>query len=595
MSQLFRTISFWLVAATLVNATVTITEQPTDSFVPLAKETRLNVLAEGSGNITYQWYKNGVPISLATNAQLDLQAFSKTQSNNYQVKVTDSDSEVWSEVVKLDAFEVAEQLGSPELTFTFEDSPSDKYTRMIPEDGTGIGLEATTVGRPDEYQTAPSSITLHTQGPAVISFEATQRLKTTSWELSYWGANQYFIFASEGDWVDGATVVTTSGPIEVTWETQLINAHDWPTGSLRNVKVQKTPSLRYPLFDSPIHSGATSSIIASIATLGTTRAYLMKNGIKEKELTVLENQEVHIEWLPEVEEGTANYSLRLENEFGEYESDPFQIFVGAPPKDGFDFESIFYNTGFSAPDVHDLLPPIWYTQTSDTHDGIDAIMFKKGPHNEPKELKVEVAAPAWLSFWWKNPGAKGILFKAYDTHWLMESPEWKQFKILIQDAPLTVRWIRAWEGAIMDELVVDYLEDNPFKEWLYSQLLEVDFEIIPQTITIDDYDNDGKSNLIEWALAGDPLTADTLPQPILTTEGTHTFTSFAFESPTNLGPYSITLESSDNLSNWMKIEAIVSEEAIPNTDLVLRTLQDPTPIHPTSPYFLRIRVSHSSN
>jgi hypothetical protein len=173
-------------------AMVSITEQPENSYVPVGVETWISVQAEGTGTLNIQWYKNGQPIAGATKAILNLPPFPTTQTNLYQAKITDPDSVAWSEEAELAAIDLAERMGISGSTLSFESSATKQYTNLIPEDGTGISFQAMTHDA-DIYQKSLRGITLNTQGPAIITFEAKQRMKSGDWELSLWGQSQYFV------------------------------------------------------------------------------------------------------------------------------------------------------------------------------------------------------------------------------------------------------------------------------------------------------------------------------------------------------------------------------------------------------------------
>ena len=43
----------------------------------------------------------------------------------------------------------------------------------------------------------------------------------------------------------------------------------------------------------------------------------------------------------------------------------------------------------------------WFTQTTQTHDGVDALQFGGIDHNEYSELRLPIAGPAIIRFWWR--------------------------------------------------------------------------------------------------------------------------------------------------------------------------------------------------
>ena len=75
---------------------VVITLQPASVTVTTGKNTTLKVQASGTGPLTYQWRKNGVPITGATDNKLALTGVQGSDAGNYDVVVTNAAGSVTS-------------------------------------------------------------------------------------------------------------------------------------------------------------------------------------------------------------------------------------------------------------------------------------------------------------------------------------------------------------------------------------------------------------------------------------------------------------------------------------------------------------------
>ena len=78
-----------------------ISNQPTGGYVSVGQTAMLTVAAVGTSPITYQWRKNGVPLSGATNASLSLTNLQSSDSGNYDVLVSNSIASFSSSVASL--------------------------------------------------------------------------------------------------------------------------------------------------------------------------------------------------------------------------------------------------------------------------------------------------------------------------------------------------------------------------------------------------------------------------------------------------------------------------------------------------------------
>lgn len=585
-------------------AVVTITEQPEDTYVPTNMDTFFEV--EAADASSYQWYRDGELIPKANQKIIGILPKPSTGTFTYQVKVSDSGSSVLSDEVTLRVFDIAEQLGAPELEFTVPKNQSKRYTGMIPESGEGIALESYSYfGGYQPYVDKPSSLILHLEEPWVVTFFGRGQLTTAVYKMG--GDPLIRPFAQPGgEWVFGAVPIEGPGSLKLVWE--IDHFQYFPNvGYLKEVSLQKTPAFRSEMRGGATTEGYGSSMRIHFASIGETTVHFLRDGVEVSEIpnenndtipwwTSKHNLTSWLFWTPESTDETGKYTIRIENEYGAVESDSFDIFVGEHPMEGFDSTALHYTYDF--PGRFGALTSVWHTQRTDTFDGMDAVGWKAGNSSDGNYIRVDLMEPSFLTFWYKSPQLSVVSDGL--TIDLEPTDEWKQFKILITDAPISgnysdsphiFEWQTRSEDTVLDLLLIDRLDDNPFKQWLYPQIEDVSLTILPSGIETDDYDGDGKSNLIEWVLASDPLKPDPLPQPEVTKVDGQSYAMLSFHSPANLGDYQIVLEACTDLADWVVIDPIVSDSPIPESNSVARALRDPTPIDGTQRRFLRLSVT----
>ena len=590
-SQLIKHICVWLVFCTLTLAGVTIVDQPDVVNVPLGKETFIEIVAEGAED--FAWFKDGSLVSDADTSRITVLPQNSVGTFTYQATISGEGPTVLSDKITLNVFSVAEQLGSPDIEFSVPDQESKKYSAMIPSHQEGILLKFTNMGQLEEaFEDAPANIQATVEGPTILTFRVQGAIMVNNRE--WWGSagasTDFGISLDPHDWLEAAVTINDPGP-------QIVNFGPWSMatrvatkGILDNLQQQKEPIWVGPLTTATAHPGTTSTLTVRFNSIEDTQGYVLKGeevvGEMETRDYVLLSQASAYSWPIDSLDINGTYTTRIENTYGILE-DEFELFVAPLPQDGFDTSLLDYP---KFEDNH--MRSIWYTQTDDTHDGVDAISWKWGsPGNS--DLTAKLNGPAWVTFWWKNPDPNwNLTFSGGASKSIQNQPEWSQHKDF-SNKPHWLYWSTHSETAVLDQLEIDYLDNNPFKEWLYPQLLEVDFEVLSADIETSDYDRDEKSNLLEWVLGGDPLSADPAPSATAYLEESQMVTQFTFESPADLGPYEIVLESSNNLSEWTRVEGTQTEEAIQGSEFVLRTLKYTHSPDSKDRDFLRLSVFHS--
>ena len=449
----------------------------------------------------------------------------------------------------------------------------------------------------EAFEDAPGHFEAIVEGPTILTFWvqgsiAFKDKKWTDWRGSVGSVTDIGISLDPDTWRQASVIVRDAGP-----QTVAFGAHDSATrvaalGIVDDLKQQNEPVWINQLRYATAHPGTTSSLRVYFNSIGVTQAYVVKEGEKIAEMEPRVNSPVTnsavYKWTIDSVSLSGTYTTRIENTYGVLENE-IELFVADMPHDGFDTELLDYP---KSEDNH--MQSIWYTQTEDSHDGVDAVRWKWGyPEND--ELIAKLDGPAWVTFWWKNPDPDwNLRFRGGTSQSIKEQPEWSQQRDLADRTPYWLYWATRSETAVLDQLEIDYLSDNPFKEWLYPQLLEVDFEVVSADIETADYDQDQKSNLLEWALASDPLSVDPSPIAKVFQEEGQTLTCFSFESPAELGPYEIRLESSNDLTHWNPVNTTQLEEPIAGSTHVLRTFSYTHP-EETNRHFLRISVAQAPN
>lgn len=493
-------------------------------------------------------------------------------------------------------FDISKKLGNPELNFSIEDTTTRLYSGMIRRADENAIQITRFWPHPllDPYNNAPDKLILTLPGPAVVTFEGQGNLDTVNWSTSVYTAQPASADGTyPGVWRRGAVAVNETGNQTVEWQARIIHTGYHGTGILRNVQVQKTPAFNDDIKGGPTNVGFEAKTPIPFASIGDTKVYLTRNDEIVQEISNPSNHGTSLEWTPESVEETGVYKIRLVNEHGQTDSNPFELFVGKHPQEGLDSLALGYRPNNSG----ETMASIWYTQTTDTYDGVDAVSFKKGSQDNGglSGINIPMTVPAWISFWYKNPEGTVRFGRRNDYIDLDQTEVWKPFNYLASANPSYVlEWRGATESVVLDELLIDYIEEDPFKQWIYPQLNLADFEINIEDVPTADYDGDQKSNLIEWILSGDPLIHDGLPQPLVSSHNGAPCASLTFESPVNLGPYHLQLESSPNLTTWTIVDSEISETPTESPTIVLRTILDPSPIEPDMKRFFRLSAVRST-
>ncbi|MCB1124338.1 MAG: hypothetical protein KJT03_22490, partial [Verrucomicrobiae bacterium] len=433
--------------------------------------------------------------------------------------------------------------------------------------------------------------------PGIITFTGSGNLKTTDWSITVYSQSKPHVPGLETrEWYKGAQKVEGDGALTVEWEAFPITVGDSGVGTLKDVNIQRTPFLYGPIISGSTTNTYETRMEVHLASIGETRVQLLREDEIVVEETSENNLSALLRWWPASTDETGLYTVKAENEYGSIESDPFEIFVGEHPLEGLDNEEVYYSPTNPGPHI---LPSIWHTQDEETFDGVDAVGWKKGQDETTKNfLWVGIREPVLLTFWYKSPGLR-VTTEYQNLN--LDATEWTQCKILVTEAPLEnslgektrpniLEFLTESEGTYLDQLKIDRLGEDPFKAWIYPRLVHATQAFEAEAFAGEDYDGDHKSNLLEWMLNTDPLSSDGIPEPQVEQIGEDFFASFSFESPADLGTYTLLLEACPDLENWKPVDVEITDTPIEGTDRVLRKMQDLAPLGSGQRRFYRISV-----
>jgi endonuclease I len=149
----------------------TITSQPASQVVTAPTGTSFSVSATGAGTLTYAWRKNGTPlanagnISGATTQTLTLSSTALGDSGNYDVIVTDSNGQTFSDVATL-TVNTSSGGGMGDAGGSQYDPPANYYATTI---GTSFSSISSRISSPyvtQSYAAATSSLQVLDRDPA---------------------------------------------------------------------------------------------------------------------------------------------------------------------------------------------------------------------------------------------------------------------------------------------------------------------------------------------------------------------------------------------------------------------------------------------
>ena len=178
----------------------------------------------------------------------------------------------------------------------------------------------------------------------------------------------------------------------------------------------------------------------------------------------------------------------------------------------------------------------------------------------------------------------GILDFEYDDDWFPETDGGGSLLKIIDSSSSVMSWSKKdnWEPFAQEE-------ENPYKKWVVQYFGE---EIEGKTGPANDPDNDGVSNLLEFALGLNPILKQSgsfLPQVLRDETGL----SLTYNSIKSLEDYIVKVQVSTDLSNWTDVsnednyEVVFEDELIKTVSVRLEFEKD---LNNSSVAFMRLVV-----
>jgi subtilisin-like proprotein convertase family protein len=210
----------------------------------------------------------------------------------------------------------------------------------------------------------------------------------------------------------------------------------------------------------------------------------------------------------------------------------------------------------------------WFIQGNVTHDGDDAMQSPALANSQSSTLSTTVTGPNVLRFFWKVNSQAGsdnleVLVDGLVIETISGFVDWQSVDLPIPAGPHTVAWRYAKDAAgsggddaaWVDEVQVLPPGSSP-SMFAFMQLSSfTPAQLLDPNISGPnaDPDGDGRVNLLEYALGGNPTTSDTTGNPTITRVGDLVY--FEFKIDTTKADLTYIAECSADLQNWQTVNA----------------------------------------
>ncbi len=231
--------------------------------------------------------------------------------------------------------------------------------------------------------------------------------------------------------------------------------------------------------------------------------------------------------------------------------------------------------------------PAWTGQIFTTWDGIDAAQAGLTPHSEESILEVTLEGPGTFSFYYQVDSEQGfdfLVFSLDGEEQFSESGQvsWTQHTIEIPAGPHNLRWSYQKDFSVSlgaDTAWVDNVSyTSSYQHWSdlhFSATEQADPQIGG---TSADPDQDGLSNLLEYAQNSDPLIQNLRIEPALTLLPENV--AFDFLVDTFKSDLVYQAQTSHDLESWSPVSSSATE-----TDAGIETRRVISPLTDTELYF----------
>ena len=548
---------------------------PQSAGAPLGKPIILHVEAAGSGEVSYRWFQNEIELPGENEASITIPGRNLASTEKFQVEVTDTLGSVLSPQASVQFLSLNEVLDNEELTFTFPEILSQNYSDMIilgPE--ASDGEDAIHLVRYDMHfdtnnYTTVNFVEAEVQGPVIVRYMARGLINATLDGAS--GPKEFGEYSEE--WEEKHLLIADNQVHSVRWFAANFTTGR-TSGEIDQISLSHEPVMvSIPTIQRAL-VGQDSELSYEFLSPGTTTHQLLQDGE-----VVLESVGSPINLKDLTLDQSGIYTVRILNEFEEsVESEEMEIFIYSQD----------IGTALEQPDLtwHQEGFDIWIPQIYDTYDGEDAVLpehWREPATTTGGTLSTTINGPAYLSFWWKGGSFNG---NGSEIGLQANSGDWEYTGLLLTSESNHL----SWRGSSLDQVRIEYLDNNPFKFWAFQEFDEEGVLNNFPDIRDGDRDYDGYSNLTEWALNKN-IDFPNGAQPFeLIEENGQRYLAITFSRRGDLGQYTVYLEASSDLNFWEKIDSVISETYHESNDTYTVTIRDTQPIDEGS-RFIRLIVS----
>ncbi len=238
----------------------------------------------------------------------------------------------------------------------------------------------------------------------------------------------------------------------------------------------------------------------------------------------------------------------------------------------------------------------WRYERGVTFDGEDAARSAPVADSGQSTLRTTILGPGVLTFRWRVSSESSYDFLRFtrDTILVTEisgEQDWQFVTHNVSAGSHTYSWSYAKDSAFnngQDRGWVDTVQFTPAPPASYSEWVTREFSMANQGNSavsgpLADPDEDGRNNVLEYALRGDPEAGDSVGSPAVSVTGENlefTYTRDTLRSDVSLSP-----EVSTTLGDWLAISP-----TLVSTSGTVQTWQVLLPIGPESTKFIRLRA-----
>lgn len=562
-----------------------LTENP--HLVPLGKAITLEIPFKAAEPLTYQWYKNGVPLEGAADPILLVEPLDEAGSVNYVASISANSYAFHSDPAVVQYLDLRDVLNNLDLQFQVPDQPDYSYSDLFLVHEAAIDGDVSLFLEvdPDNVESpssTPPLLTTEVEGPVILTYLNTGPLKVDV--NGAYPDGSFHVPTEDEHAVRSYIPIFKSGINQVSWSNNWAfvtgKGPRYTSGMLDLLKLTQNPVIVYGPFDQTVYVGLSADYYYEYIAVGNDVKFeLLRNN---EVITQSENPSSLYRDLNLGDDGL--FQIRISNEFGGMTtSDPFHVHVTATVETALNQQHLFW----------EYVGIPWELQEFDTKEGGLATWVPDDREITGNGiLSTVIPGPAKVSFWWKRPADRTLFFSTLDQSIRVAAPEdnqWHFQEVILPGTSNAVYW-NGDHGSRLDNISIDYLDQNFFDKWTLSALGEDQASRPLMDKLYGNEDGDSFVNLFEWILNLDVSKKEDPQLWSFVTRNNQSFLELEFARPPVTHPYKIFLETSEDMISWSR-DSIQSVEIYDRIiDRYLVTLRDTQPWGPKN-RFVRLRVT----